>query len=208
MMKSEFHPDFAEWMGVPSSIASDCLGRFCAMSSSIRSLTSVGVIGPAHTLRSVAGDNRSIHLELASVASGSVLVIDAGGYTDRAVWGGVLAVAARARGILGVIIDGAVRDLDELTEMSFPVFARATSPAGPHKAGGGVSMSQISCGNVPVSQGDLVIGDRDGVVVVPSELISETLVRARERLELERRWMEQINLGVPSAVVLGIEKEQ
>ncbi|HEY9498845.1 MAG TPA: hypothetical protein VIQ78_07470 [Terrimesophilobacter sp.] len=208
MMRSEIHPAFADWSGLPSSIVSDCLGRFNAMSSSIRALTPVGVVGPAHTLRSVVGDNRSVHLELTSVAPGSVLVIDAGGYADRAIWGGVLTIAARKQGILGVVIDGAVRDIDELTELEFPVFARGTSPAGPHKAGGGASAVPISCGNVPVSQGDLVIGDRDGVVVVPSALIDETLVLARARLELERQWIERINSGIPSAVVLGIDTAQ
>ncbi|WP_213453792.1 RraA family protein [Rhizomonospora bruguierae] len=204
MARNVVHPDYAPWSDIPSSVASDCLDRFAAMSSAIRPLTGMGVVGPAHTLRTVVGDNASIHRELTSVAAGSVLVIDAGGYDDRAVWGDVLALAATMRGILGVVIDGAVRDVDDMTAAGFPVFARGTSPAGPHKSGGGVSATRISCGGVPVNPGDLIVGDSDGVTVVPGDLVDATYQRARARLELEHTWKEKIRAGIPSSVVMGL----
>ncbi|TAM70684.1 MAG: methyltransferase [Microbacteriaceae bacterium] len=205
MTGARVHPDFSEWSEIPAAIASDCLDRFGAMSSAIRSLTGVNMVGPAHTLRTVVGDNLSIHRELSAIAAGSVLVVDAGGYDDRAVWGEVLALAARAGGVLGVVIDGAVRDVDAMSKLGFPVFARGVCPAGPHKAGGGLSAVPISCGGVAVVPGDLILGDADGVVVVPAARIAVTAERARARLAQEEVWKQRISAGIASAVVLGLD---
>jgi regulator of RNase E activity RraA len=200
------HPGFAEWAGIPSSIASDVLSRFSAMSGAIRSLTGVGVVGPAHTLRTMPGDNRSIHAELQHVAEGSVLVVDAGGYEDRAVWGEVLTVAAEVRGVVGIVVDGSVRDLEPMRERGFPVYGRGANPSGPHKAGGGVARGIVSCGGVAVDQGDLVIGDADGVTVVPRRSVATTHAAAVARMEAEKDWIRRITEGVPSTVVLGLEE--
>lgn len=198
-------PSEAEWSAIPSAVVSDCLGRFSAMSGDIRALSGEHLVGPAYPLQVVVGDNRSIHLALKDVPPGWVLVIDAGGYPDRAVWGGVLAEAARARGVAGVVIDGALRDVAELRQQGFPAFARGTSPAGPHKAGGGVAAETVSCGGVLVGYGDLIVGDLDGVAVVPRDRIAATLDAVRQRLQLEQEWLDRIRAGVPSSVVLGLE---
>ena len=198
MTNRRIHPEFEAWRDIPSSITSDCLERFAAMSGELRSLSGNGVVGPAHTLRTTAGDNLSIHAELTSVARGSVLVIDAGGYRDRAVWGGVLMTAALSVGIIGVVIDGSVRDIDQLRESEFPVYARGTSPAGPFKTGGGIGGTTISCGGVVVNQGDLIVADGDGVTVVATTMIEQTLESALARIALEETWVDQINSGVSS----------
>ena len=202
------HPEYENWSGLPSSLVSDCLGRFSAMSGAIRSITGVGMVGPAYTLQGVAGDNLSIHFALANVSPGSVLVIDAGGYEDRAVWGEVLAVAAEQRGILGVVIDGAIRDREGLSDRRFPVYARGTSPAGPHKAGGGLEQVTVSCGGVPVSPGDLIVADGDGVVVVPHARIEAIHALASERSALEQEWIKKIVSGMPSPEVLGLDRSR
>jgi regulator of RNase E activity RraA len=196
--------DLGHWQGMPASVVSDTVGRFGAMTGAIRRLTGTGVIGPAHTLRTMAGDNRSIHLTLPSVAPGSVLVIDAGGYLDRAVWGEVLTIAAMRIGIRGAVIDGAIRDVEGIGALGFPVYARGTSPAGPHKAGGGMPGTLISCGGVPVAPGDLVIGDADGVCVVPGADIGSVYDQARARMAAERGWIDRIRAGESSASVLGL----
>ncbi|HEY9477682.1 MAG TPA: RraA family protein [Microbacteriaceae bacterium] len=202
------HPEYEDWSDLPSSLVSDCLGRFSAMASAIRPITGVGMVGPAYTLQGVVGDNLSIHFALANVPAGSVLVIDAGGYEDRAVWGEVLAVAAEQQGILGVVIDGSIRDRDGLTARRFPVYARGTSPAGPHKAGGGREQVTVSCGGVPVSPGDLIVADGDGVVVVPHSRTREIHALASERSALEQEWMNKIMSGMPSPEVLGLDRSK
>jgi regulator of RNase E activity RraA len=199
--------DLGHWRDVPASVVSDMVGRFGAMTGAIRQLTGTGVIGPAHTLRVVAGDNKSIHLALPSVPPGSVLVIDAGGYLDRAVWGEVLTITAMRIGIAGAVIDGATRDLADIEALGFPVYARGTTPAGPHKAGGGVSGALISCGGVPVAQGDLVIGDADGVAVVPAAQISSVYHQARARMAAEQGWIDRIQAGESSASALGLSEK-
>lgn len=204
-MVESVHHDGAEWSAIPSAVVSDCLGRFGAMSGAIRALSGERVLGPAYPLQVVAGDNRSVHLALKDVPPGWVLVIDAGGYPDRAVWGGVLTEAARRRGVAGVVIDGALRDVAELRQQGFPAFARGTSPAGPHKAGGGVAAGTVSCGGVLVAYGDLIVGDLDGVAVVPRDRIAATLDAVRRRLLLEQEWLDKIRAGIPSSVVLGLE---
>lgn len=207
-MSEPVHPEYTDWAPVPAAVVSDSVGRFGAMAGTITALSGRRLVGPAHTLRLMAGDNRAVHLELPEVEPGWVLVIDGGGYLDRAVWGGVLTEAAMRRRIAGVVIDGAVRDIEEIRQMGFPVFARGTSPAGPHKAGGGVGATTISCGGVPVSQGDLVVGDLDGVSVVPRAEIRQTLTAATARLRDEQEWIRKIRSGVPSSVALGLQQPQ
>jgi 4-hydroxy-4-methyl-2-oxoglutarate aldolase len=173
------------------------------MSGRIRALTGPSLTGPAFPLRVVAGDNRTIHETLSRVPAGSVLVVDAGGYRDRAVWGEVLTIAAMQRGVVGLVLDGVTRDLEGIRALEFPVFACGTSPAGPHKAGGG-TVGPVCCGGVIVSAGDVIVGDLDGVVVVPSARLTETWDAATKRLVDEQRWIERIRAGESSASVLGL----
>lgn len=194
-----------KWADVPTSIVSDVTQRFGAMSACVKQISGTGLVGTAHTVRVMAGDNRSIHLALESVSPGSALVIDAGGYVDRAVWGEVLTIAAIQAGVVGVVIDGALRDSASISALGFPVYARATNPAGPHKAGGGVTRIPISCGGVPVSQGDLVLGDADGVVVVAAAEIDDVYEQARLRIATEREWIARLNAGESSASILGLD---
>lgn len=112
------------------------------------------------------------------------------------------------RGIAGLVLDGAIRDLAEIRERGFPVFARGTSPAGPHKSGGGTARGIISCGGVAVAHGDLIVADLDGVTVVPQARISATLDAAKKRHSLERSWVHRIRAGEDSAAVLGLGPEQ
>jgi 4-hydroxy-4-methyl-2-oxoglutarate aldolase len=193
------------WLGVSTALASDCLGRFGAMDGGIMPLSGLTVLGWAATVEVVPGDSATIHRALTGVRSDSVLVVDAGGGRNRAVWGGVLTAAARASGVLGAVIDGAVRDLAAIRAQGFPVFARGTSPAGPHKAGGGRSGTRISCGGLVVEPGDLVLGDEDGVVVVPAGELVRVRQAVRDREEQERRWLARIEAGESSASILGLE---
>jgi regulator of RNase E activity RraA len=153
----------------------------------------------------MAGESSTLHRAVAAAPSGSILVVDAGGYDDRAVWGEILSVAAVARGVRGAVIDGAVRDIDAIRSMGFPVFARANTPAGPHKGWRGDWGRLVSCGGVVVEPGDLVIGDGDGVVVVPSADVPQVRAAVEARLELESGWRLRIETGESSVSVLGLD---
>jgi regulator of RNase E activity RraA len=175
------------------------------MDGGIVPLTGLPLLGWAATIEVVPGDSATIHRALTGVPPGSVVVVDAGGGRDRAVWGGVLTAAARAAGVVGAVVDGAVRDLADIRAQGFPVFARGASPAGPHKAGGGRAGTRIACGGLVVAPGDLVLGDEDGVVVVPGGELGRVRQAVRDREEQERRWLARIEAGEPSASVLGLE---
>ncbi|MGX9901553.1 RraA family protein [Arthrobacter sp. SA17] len=135
-----------EWLAFGTPAISDNNGRQGVMSSRIRPQTGSGLVGRAFCVRVVVGDSGSLHQALEVVPSGSVLVVDAGGFADRAVWGEVLTVAAQHRGVVGAVIDGAIRDVAGIRRRGFPLYSAAISAAGPHKACGGSWGARVSCG--------------------------------------------------------------
>jgi 4-hydroxy-4-methyl-2-oxoglutarate aldolase len=150
--------------------------------------------GPAYTARGVGGDNLALHNAVATAPAGHVLVVD----VQRAAhghWGEVLAVAAQVRGLAGLVIDGGVRDVDELARLDFPVFARTVPVLGTTKDHPGELGVAISIGGVTVRTGDLIVGDADGVVVLPHEHIDSIVAGADERAASEARILEQLRAG-------------
>ena len=139
------------------------------------------LFGTAFTVRAHPGDNLALHRALDSGPAGQVLVVDGGGFTDIALWGELMSLDAIARGVSGLVIDGAVRDADSFAELGFPVYARAVTPRGPFKTNAGELQIPISCGGVPVSPGDYIIGDDEGLVVIPAERL-EAVVFAAESI--------------------------
>lgn len=126
-------------------------------------------VGWARTVWVAAGDNVALHEAIERARPGEMLVVDGQGFTDRAVLGELMAAKAMKRGVVGIVVDGALRDRRDLEEMGFPAWARGTSPAGPYKNGPGGSGVAVSVGGVVVHQGDLVAADDDGVIVVPRD---------------------------------------
>jgi len=175
------------------------------MDGGIRRLCGDRMVGPAHTVVTGTGDSSSIHRALVDAPSGSVLVIDAQGGIARAVWGNVLTVAATERGVVGAVIDGAVRDIDDIAALDFTLYARAICPAGPHKGFQGEHGAPVQCGGVVVNSGDIVAGDADGVTVVPAAQASTVLAAVDRVVALEREWMDRIGAGESSAKILGLE---
>jgi regulator of RNase E activity RraA len=170
----------------PAALIGDAQSRIGVMRSDIRlrtpGLRLAGTVLPVLTRE---GDNLAIHRALDEAQEGDVLVINANSDTNRACFGGLLGEACVSRGITGVVIDGATRDVDELLQMKLPVFATGTSPAGPFKNGPGLVGSAVACGNVVCQPGDAIIGDSDGIVVVARDRIADliTLVQAQEAIE-------------------------
>lgn len=133
----------------------------------------------------MVGDNGAAHAAIGLVEVGDVLVVDARGHMETAVWGGIMTRAAMQRGIAGLVLDGALRDAAEIRELNFPTFTAGICPAGPSKGFGGIIDGTISCGGCPVSPGDIVLGDDDGVAVIPLERQAEIYQAALKQIETE-----------------------
>ncbi|SDP05405.1 4-hydroxy-4-methyl-2-oxoglutarate aldolase [Streptomyces sp. cf386] len=153
------------------------------------------VAGPAFTVHGIGGDNLALHRAVAAAPAGSVLVADLQG-ARHGHWGEILAVAAQQRGILGLVVDGGVRDVAEQAELGFPVFARHVTVVGTGKEHPGRFAVPVRVGGVVVRPGDLVVGDADGAVVVPADAVEETLDRADARVAAELRALDAIRTGV------------
>jgi 4-hydroxy-4-methyl-2-oxoglutarate aldolase len=134
-----------------------------------------------------------LHEVIKHLRSGEILVIDAANYPDRAVWGGILNTRAMKQKIGGVVLDGAARDAADMRAMGLPVYLSALSPAGPHKGWGGSIDNTISCGDVVVSPGDIILGDDDGVTVVPLARADAVLDAAQQRLAYEEEVLGKLN---------------
>ena len=183
---------------IPEGLTSTLLADVGALplASRIRTLTpGLAVFGPALTIQVPAGDNLAIHAALAHAQPGDVLVIDGAGHLERALMGGIMSTQARATGVAGVVIDGAMRDAAELRAMGMPSFAAGVHPAGPHKAGDGSVGLTITCGGVAVSTGDWVFGDDDGVVIVPLARKQELIAGALDKLGREQARLAAIAHG-------------
>ena len=180
---------------VSVSALAEIVGPECVCDGWLRAVWSgARLIGPAFPVAAVGGDNLALHHAVVAAAPGDVLVVDAQG-TAAGHWGEILAVAAHARGLRGLLIDGAVRDIDALATRRFPVFARGVSPRGTSKQHPGRLGEPVTAAGVRVSQGDLVVGDADGVVVVPSAQATRAIERAWAREAHERELMAKLEAG-------------
>lgn len=186
----------AAWADIPPAIAGDCMNRQNVMAGRISPVAAgMHFVGQARTIASVAGDNAAMHTIINMLRPGEVLVIDAENFDNRAVWGGILNSRAMLQKINGVVVDGAVRDIAELRDMPLPVFASATSPAGPHKGWGGSIDDVISCGGVSVTPGDIILADDDGVTVVPLARAESVLAEAQKKVQFEADVLEKLARG-------------
>ncbi len=195
---------------IPSSAAlSDALRQlgfpFQALRGSFRApFSPVKLSGPAYTVRCYAGATWALEQAIEKAPEGSVLVVDGGGFREAVLMGGLMSLRARMRGIAGAVIDGAVRDTQELIAAAWPLFSTATTPrAGTTDAIGDLCVP-ISCGGVSVSPGDHVIGDDDGVVIIPSaqwEAALQTAIAIEEKERfIESKLME--GRSIPEAITL------
>lgn len=197
-----------KWRELSTAVVSDCMNRMNVMDGRIQSMTGAMIVGPAFPVQTLEGENGTVHRAVAAAPPGSVLVIEAGGNPNRAIWGDVLTEVAVRRGVIGVVVNGAVRDLAELRRRNFPIFAVGTSPAGPHKGWQGRIGVSVSCGGVVVEPGDTVFGDEDGVVVIPRNDAAAVYEQAVRRSEMELVWMQRIRSGESNLAVLGIKEAE
>jgi len=160
----------------------DAMDRLGAVDSGIQAVwKGAKIVGTAFTVWAPAGDNYGIHEALKIAAPGSVIMVNGGGYVDRALLGELIGERAINAGMAAFAIDGAVRDVKDLEETGLPVFARGLSPAGPYRNGPAKLQVPIAFGGVSVAPGDFVVGDHDGMVVIPRADIKEVLTGAEAK---------------------------
>lgn len=177
---------------------SDLMNRLYTMTSAITNVAdpALRILGPACTVKVFPGDNLMVHKSLDVARPGDVVVVDAAGSHTAAVLGDLVAMKARHRGIAGFVVDGLVRDLPGIRRLGdFPVFARGVTPIGPLHRGPGEINHPVSVGGVVVNPGDLVIGDLNGVVVIPRDNAVELLDRLRERSAAEADYVAAVARG-------------
>ena len=164
---------------LPVANVGDAMDRISAVDSAIRPMwRGARLVARAYTVLTRSGDNQGIHEAIDLAAPGGVLVINGFADTSRALVGELLAGRALANGLAGFVIDGAIRDVDEIEELGLPVFARAVTPAGPYKMGPHRQQVPVALGGQCVNPGDVVIGDGDGVVVIPWAQLASTVLAA------------------------------
>jgi 4-hydroxy-4-methyl-2-oxoglutarate aldolase len=178
-----------------------------ALSSEIKPIDPhMRVCGPALTVACRSGDNLIIHKAIYVAEPGDVLVVTVGGYAEAGPWGEIMTVAAQARGIGGLIIDGSVRDSNLIIELGFPVFSRSLSIKRTTKDSLGLINHPICIGGITICPGDVVLGDRDGVVVVPHQDLNEVLGKCKLRREKEEKIKQQLKIGKTTLELYGFDK--
>jgi 4-hydroxy-4-methyl-2-oxoglutarate aldolase len=186
----------AELAALGSATLYEAQGRTGALDPELKPLNPVvRLAGPALTVAAAPGDNLIVHFALSRVQPGDVLIVDAKGYTGAGAWGDILTLAAQQRGVAGLVIDGAVRDADAIIEMGFPVFSRGLCIRAAGKNRSGEVGTAISCGGVRIEPGDILVGDRDGLVAVARSELTATLDAARGRVIVENQLRQAIRDG-------------
>ena len=175
---------------------SDNMNRINGACAAIRPLHGrERLLGSAFTVRTRPGDNLIVHKALDMLRPGDVLVVDAGGDTTNAILGEIMMRIAIKNGATGIVVDGAIRDAAAFSEAGFPCFARGASHRGPYKDGPGEINVPVTVGGAIVNPGDVVVGDADGVVVVPLDDAEYVAGEAKKVVEKEAVTMRQIEEG-------------
>ncbi|HWL59275.1 MAG TPA: RraA family protein [Microbacteriaceae bacterium] len=177
----------------PVALLGDCLQRMGMLHHSIRPLTSHATMaGTVYPVLCREGDNLAIHRALDEVQPGDVLVINALGELNRSVFGGIIGEACLSLGVTGVVVDGSIRDVEELDRMGLPVYARGVTPSGPYKHGPGSIGEAVACGGIVAHAGDAIFGDRDGLIVIRPDELPLLPPRIAAQHETEKRMRARI----------------
>lgn len=162
------------------------------------------ICGVAATVECPPGDNLMLHQAVASARPGEVIVAKTGSYLLAGAWGEILTVAAQAKGVLGLVIDGAIRDIEAIAEHGFPVFSRGLAIGACTKQRPGTLNLPMQFGGVMVSPGDIVFGNADGLVILEQARVEEIYAAAVKRQQREVEIMEQLRRGKTTIELLGL----
>jgi 4-hydroxy-4-methyl-2-oxoglutarate aldolase len=186
----------------------EALGQIGNLPYQIKPLSkNMKICGRAYTVKAKANMNINLHRAYAYAEAGDVIVADCSGGYEAGYWGDLLTTGAMKRGIAGLVIDGCVRDADEIEALGFPVFCRGLCIKGTGKDPEGSLNEPITIGEVTIYAGDIIVGDRDGVVVIPKARIKEAIEKATAREEKEARTRAELNKGLTSLQIYGWDKK-
>ena len=156
------------------------------------------ICGTAYPIHCLARSNINLHEVIYMARPGDVLIASLEGCPDAGYWGDILTCAAQEKGLGGLVIDGCVRDADDIEKLGFPVFARGLNILGTGKERGGSIGEPITIGKIRINPGDAVIGDRDGVVVIPAAQIDDVISASKMREEKEDDVRKRLKAGESS----------
>ena len=186
----------AEFAKLPVANVSDSMSRMTAAGSRLRPMhRSGGMAGVALTVKARPGDNLMLHAAIDRAVPGDVIVVDAGGALDNALMGELMLAYAIKKGVVGFVIDGAIRDLDNFRETNLPTWAAGVTHRGPYKDGPGELNVPIAIDGMVIHPGDIVIGDSDGVLCVPIDEAETILKATQDKSAKEIKQMADIEAG-------------
>ena len=182
----------------------DAQGKSGAIDPAIAALwRPISLCGPAFTVKCVGGDNLAVHRALLEANPGQVLVVEVTGDAKQtALVGDIMAYAAQLRGLAGLVTNGVVRDWAKLKELDFPVFCTGINIKRPQKVNDGERSIDVVIGDVVVSPGDIVLGDADGLVVVPAAKLETVVEQAEALAETEKKIIKQLEAGVSTLALV------
>lgn len=187
----------ARFAKLPTANLSDAAGNLNTIHSGIQAMwPGARVCGPACTVATRGGDFLATLKGLDAAQRGDVLVIDNQGSPDTALWGEITTAEAQRKGLAGLVADGNVRDIDGIRKRKFPVFARGTTPRVMGRGSLGEVNVPVQCGGAVVSPGDIVVGDADGVVVIPQGKVAEILKLALDIVAYEDNLLKKVMKGL------------
>jgi Demethylmenaquinone methyltransferase len=184
-----------EFRGLPVANIADEMNRFNCLRADIKPANDTALLGTAFTARVRAGDNLMLHKALDMAQPGDVLVVEGRGEMVNSLMGENMVLWAVKRGIAGIVIDGAIRDIDSIKRLNIAVYAAGINPMGPYKKGPGEINVPVSCGGVIVNPGDIIVGDADGIVVIAAQDAPVILKKAKAKLKQEVATREAIDNG-------------
>lgn len=182
---------------IPVANLDDVMGRIYSTDSGLQSVNHLPLAGAACTVKVPAGDNLVFHHALDLCRPGDIIVVDGAGYPERSLCGEQIYRYAIKKRIGGLIIDGAVRDVDALYHLDFPVYARSVCPNGPYKNGPGEVNVPVCIGGIVVFPGDLIVGDRDGLIVVRPKDAPAVAEAAEQLGQKEQKNFEMLKNSFP-----------
>lgn len=187
----------SSFKGLPVANIADCMNRICCLDSALRPYNKVPLLGTAFTVKVPCGDNLMLHKAIELAQDGDVIVVNGFGCMQRSLCGGLMMETARQKGIKGFIIDGCIRDCEDiLTYDNFSCYARGVQPNGPFKNGPGEISFPVAVGYQVINPGDIIVGDQDGVVVIDPKDAYDISKAAKEIFEGEKKKMENYSKGI------------
>jgi RraA family protein len=182
--------------GLPVANVSDCMARMTAAGPRLRPMHKKGyLIGSALTVKCRPGDNLMIHKALTMAQKGDVIVVDAGGDLTNALFGEIMTATAVAIGVAGIVLNGAVRDAEEIGQGEFPLYAAGVTHRGPYKDGPGEINVPIAIDGMVIQPGDLMLGDADGLLCVPHDSLQSVLEATLQKIDAEKKMLADIAAG-------------